>query len=154
MIETPEIALTEPRRTAVIRITVPRSEIHLVMGPAIGEVMATLAAQGVAPSGPVFSHHLRMDPDVFDFEVGVPVAGDFGPSGRVVEGRLPEVKAARTVYHGAYDGLGAGWGEFQAWMASRELEPAAYLWECYLSGPESDPDPASWRTELVQPLLG
>ena len=154
MIETPEIALTEPRRTAVIRLTVPRSEIHLVMGPAIGEVMAALAAHGVAPAGPVFSHHLRMDPDVFDFEVGVPVEGGFEPSGRVVEGSLPEVKAARTVHHGPYDGLGAAWGELQAWVASRELVPAAYLWESYLSGPESDPDPATWRTELVQPLLG
>lgn len=154
MIDTPEIALTEPWRTAVVRINVPPSEIHLVMGPAIGEVMATLAAQGVAPAGAVFSHHLRMDPDVFDFEVGVPVAGAFQPSGRVVEGRLPEVKAARTVYHGPYEGLGAAWGEFQAWMVSRELEPTGCLWESYLSGPERDPDPATWRTELVQPLQG
>lgn len=152
MIETPEITLTEPRRTAVIRLTVPRAEMHLVMGPAIAEVVAALAAQGVAPAGPVFSHHLRMDPELFDFEVGVPVSGGFEPAGRVVEGALPEVKAARTVHHGSYEGLGAAWGELSAWVSSRGLTPAGYLWESYLAGHETDPDPATWRTELVQPL--
>lgn len=154
MIDTPEIALTEPRRTAVIRLTVPRGEMQRVMGPAMAEVMATLAGQGVAPAGPVFSHHLRMDPDVFHVEVGVPVEDGFEAAGRVVEGKLPEVKAARTVYHGAYEGLGDAWGELQAWVASRELAPAVDLWESYLAGPETDPDPATWRTELLQPLVG
>ena len=26
------------------------------------------------------------------------------------------------------------------------------LWECYVAGPESNPDPATWRTELNRPL--
>jgi len=33
------------------------------------------------------------------------------------------------------------------------LEPPD-LWERYLTGPESNPDPATWRTELNRPLLG
>ena len=53
---------------------------------------------------------LRMDPDTFDFEVGVPVAA------------------------GGHT-------------------PAPDLWECYVAGPESGPDPAAWRTELNRPLL-
>ncbi|MHB1193867.1 MAG: GyrI-like domain-containing protein [Longimicrobiales bacterium] len=154
MIDTPEIVLTETRHAAVIRLTIPRDEIGSVMGPAIGEVMGVLAAQGIAPAGPVFSHHYRMDPAFFDFDVGIPVGGIVEPTGRVKVGRLPGAKAARTVYHGGYEGLGAAWGELQAWVASRELERAPGLWECYLAGPESSPDPADWRTELVQPLLG
>jgi hypothetical protein len=27
-------------------------------------------------------------------------------------------------------------------------KPAANLWECYVAGPESSSDPATWRTEL------
>jgi uncharacterized protein YdhG (YjbR/CyaY superfamily) len=38
---------------------VPRDEIHKVMGPGIDEVFSVLAAQGIAPVGPWFSHHLR-----------------------------------------------------------------------------------------------
>lgn len=26
------------------------------------------------------------------------------------------------------------------------------LWECYLTGPASSPDPSTWRTELNKPL--
>lgn len=153
MIDTPEIVLTEARYAAVIRLTIPREEIRSVMGPAIAEVLAVLGEQGLAPAGPVFSHHFRMDPAFFDFHVGVPVEGTVLPSGRVAEGKLPGVKAARTVYHGPYEGLGAAWGEFQAWVDARGLERAADLWECYLAGPESGADPSEWRTELVQPLL-
>jgi hypothetical protein len=43
------------------------------MGPGLRELMAVAAAQGIAPTGPWFSHHLRMDPDIFDFEISVPV---------------------------------------------------------------------------------
>jgi len=44
------------------------------MGPAITEVMTAIAAQGVLATGPLFAHHPRMDPDVFDFEVGAAAA--------------------------------------------------------------------------------
>ncbi len=154
MIDTPEIVLTEPRRAAVIRLTIARAEIREFMGPAIREVLAALAAQGLAPAGPVFSHHFRMDPEFFDFHVGVPVEGTVAPAARVTEGKLPGVRAARAVYHGPYEELGAAWGELQAWVASRGLVPAPDLWESYLTGPESGKDPSTWRTELVQPLLG
>ena len=39
----------------------------------IGELMAAVAAQGVEVAGPLFTHHLRMDPQIFDFELGLPV---------------------------------------------------------------------------------
>ena len=152
MLETPEIVVSEAERTAVIHLTVPRAEIGKVMGPAIGEVMSTVAAQAVGPTGPVYSYHPRMDPDVFDFDVGVPVGGPVEPAGRVRPGELPAVRVARAVYVGPYEGLGAAWGELDAWMRENGHTPAPGLWERYLAGPESDPDPASWRTELNHPV--
>ena len=125
----------------------------MVMGPGIGELMAALDAQGVAPAGPWYSHHLRMDPGVFDFEIGVPVSAPVKAAGRVVPGQLPAATVARAVYRGPYEGLGAAWDEFHAWIASQGLTPTADLWECYVAGPESGSDPAAWRTELNQPLV-
>jgi effector-binding domain-containing protein len=153
MIDTPHITRTDEQTTAVIRFTIPRAEIQNVMGPGIGELMAVLAAQGVAPAGPLFSHHLRMDPEVFDFEIGVPVTAPVTPVGRVQPGQLPATTVARTVYHGGYEGLGSAWGEFDAWLAANGHAPAPNLWECYLVGPESSADPADWRTELNRPLV-
>jgi effector-binding domain-containing protein len=153
MIDTPQIVLTSTQHAAVIRLTIPRAEIRNVMGPAMGEVMSTIAAQGIAPAGPMFSHHFRMDPGIFDFEVGVPIAKVVAPAGRVQPGELPAVTVARTVYHGDYEGLGAAWGEFVQWIQANGHTPAPDLYERYLSGPASSPNPADWCTELSRPLL-
>jgi effector-binding domain-containing protein len=154
MIDTPQIIESTAQITAIIRLTIPREEIRNVMGPAIGEVMAAVAAQGIVPSGPVFSYHLRMDPAVFDFEVGVPVPQAVSAAGRVQPGELPVRRVARAVYTGPYEGLGDAWSEFGAWLAAHGHTAAPDLWECYITGPESSPDPANWRTELNRPLIG
>lgn len=152
MIDPPRIVSTDVRHTAVIRFTIPRGEIQRVMGPAIGEVIGAVSAQGIGPAGPVFSYHFRMDPKVFDFEVGVPVSAPVTPAGRVVASQLPAARVARTVYHGPYEGLGPAWGEFDEWVKAEGLRTSASLWECYIAGPESSENPADWRTELNRPL--
>ena len=154
MLDTPHITATTAQQAAVIHITVPRAKIQEVMGPAMGEVMAAIATQGIAPAGPMFSHHLKMSPGVFDFEVGVPVSTPVATVGRVKPGQLPATRVARTVYRGRFEGLFAAWGEFDAWVAAEGLTPGPDLWECYLSGPEANPDPATYRTELNRPLVG
>jgi effector-binding domain-containing protein len=58
----------------------------------------------------------------------------------------------RTTYHGGYEGLGAAWGEFCNWIDAQEIPVRESLWESYLAGPESSPNPEDWRTELSRPL--
>lgn len=152
MLDTPQVIQTEEQLTAVIHLTVSRDEIGKVMGPAIAEVMATLAAQNIAPAGPCFSYHLRMPSDTFDFEVGFPVLIPVAAAGRVKMTKLPPARVVRTIYRGAYEGLGAAWGEFGAWITAQGLSPQDCLWESYLSGPESGSDASQWRTELTRPL--
>lgn len=154
MLDTPEITRTVAGLTAVIHLTVARAEIRNVMGPGRSELMAALAAQGIGAVGPWFSHHLRIDPQIFDFEIGVPVTAPVAAIGRVKPGQWPAMTVARTVYHGFYEGLGAAWEEFDAWIVANGHIPAPDLWECYLTGLESSPDPAAWRTELSRPLIG
>lgn len=153
MLEKPQVAKTTAQPIAFIRVTVPRSEIRQVMGPGCQELFAAVAAQGSAPAGPWFTHHLRMDPQVFDFEISVPVVAPIAPKGRVRAGERPAVRVVRSVYQGPYEGLGAAWGEFDAWIAAEGHRAGPELWECYVVGPESSPDPAAYRTELSRPLL-
>ena len=152
MLTTPEIIETNIQEAAVIRLTIPRSAMMKVFGPAVSELMAALAAQGVEPVGAVFAHHLKMSPDTFDFELGVKVSAPVKSAGRVKPGQLPAVKVARTVYSGPYEGLPSAWSEFNKWMKANGHEQAENLWEVYLVGPQSSPDPANWRTELNRPL--
>ena len=152
MLATPEVITTDVQEAAVIRLTIPRSDMMKAFGPAVGELMAALAAQGVEPVGAVFAHHLKMSPDTFDFELGVKVSAPVKATGRVKPGQLPAAKVARTVYSGPYEGLTSAWGEFVKWMRASGHEPAENLWEVYSVGPQSSPDPANWRTELNRPL--
>lgn len=154
MLDKPQIVKTATQTTAIIRLTVPREEIQKVMGPGHRELMAAVAAQGLAPTGPWYTHHLKMGPAVFDFEIGVPVPAPISAAGRARPGQLRAATVARTVYHGPYEGLPSAWGELEAWIAAEGLTPAPDLWECYVAGPESGSDPASWRTELNRPLTG
>src|SRR5207245_1054403 len=108
-----------------------------VMGPAIREVFAAIATQGIAPIGPWFTHHRRRPTETFDFDVCVPVAMPVTVAGRVRAGMLPAARVARTVYSGPYEGLSAAWGEFYDWIEANGHTPRADLWECYLLGSES-----------------
>jgi effector-binding domain-containing protein len=152
VIDKPQIVQTAAQAIAVIRLTVPREEIQKVMGPGLGELKAAVAAQRIAIIGPWFTHHLKMPGEVFDFEIGVPVAKPVAAAGRIQPSHRPAMRVARTVYHGPYEGLASAWGEFMAWIAAERHTPTAELWECYLAGPESGSDPAKWRTQLDRPL--
>ncbi len=152
MLAAPQIIKTDVQEAAVIRLTIPRGEMMKVFGPAVGELMAVLSAQGVEAIGAVFAHHLKMSPDTFDFELGVKVSAPVKATGRVKPGQLPAIKVARTVYSGPYEGLPSAWGEFNKWMRANGHEQAETLWEVYSVGPQSSLDPADWRTELNRPL--
>ncbi len=43
-------------------------------------------------------------------------------------------------------------GEIEAWIAAAGHTPRPDLWERYHIGPETDPNPDAWRTELTRPL--
>lgn len=153
MIDAPQIIQSAGQLAAVIHLTIPREEIRSVMGPGISELMTAVAAQGIATAGPWFSHHLRIDPGIFDFEIGVPVAAPVAGTGRVQPGQLPAATVARTIYRGDYEGLGAAWSELMEWIAAAGYRHGQELWECYLVGPEANLDPAGWRTELNRPVI-
>jgi len=152
MNSTPEIVQLPARPMAAIRMHVSRDEIQTVMGPAVQELYATLARQGIPPAGPWFTHHFRRPTDTFDFEACVPTSAPVTASGRVQPGIWPAMTVARTVYSGAYDGLGNAWGEFLKWLDGQPHKQAEDLWEVYLAGPETGNDAAQWRTELNRPL--
>lgn len=152
MLDTPQIVTTPELQTAVVDVDVARADIVAAMDAALAELDAVLRAQGLAPSGPCFSLHPRRPGERFVFEVGFPVASPVRASGRVRPGRLPATRAVRTHYRGGYDGLGAAWGEFSAWIEGAGLAVGAPLWEAYLVGPADSPAPQDWRTELNRPL--
>jgi len=119
----------------------------------LSELMAVISAQGIGPTGPWFNHHLRMQPDIADVEISVPVSAPVVPIGRVRQRKMPAMTVARTVYRGAYEGLGRAWREFHTWIRANGFGAAPDFWERYVVGPDENPDPAAWRTELTRSLI-
>lgn len=154
MIETPQVVQVPARFVARIHLTIPRAEIRHVMGPGLGEIMAAVTAQGLGPTGAWFTHHHQMHPDTFDFDICVPVSQPVSPVGRVHAGEVSALTVVRTIYQGAYEGLAGAWSELHTWAAAEGHLLREDLFEHYLAGPESSPDPANWRTELMRPTAG
>lgn len=153
MIDQPRLEQTQAHETAVIHLTVPREKIRDVMGPGRSELLAAVAAQGVATTGPWYTHHLSMQPETFDFELGVPVSKPIAATGRVRASQMPALTVARTIFQGDYAGLESAWAEFDRWIGAHGHKTRPDLWEVYLVGPEAETDPTKWRTELNRPLV-
>ncbi len=153
MIDTPYVVRTKAHRAALLHITVPRSEIRAVMGPGLKELREAVSAQGISTHGPWFTHHKRMDPAVFDFEIGVFVSAAVTRAGRMEPGELPAATVARAVLYGDYEGLASAWQQLDAWVVAQGHTPRDDFWEVYLTGPETVSTPDGWRTELNQPIL-
>ena len=102
MLDTPHITQSTAQHTACIHLTIPRAEMMHIFGPAIEELVATLSAQGMPPTGSAFAHHLKMRPDTFDFDVGfttaAPVTSALAASNPVI-GQRRRLHARFTMDH-------------------------------------------------------
>lgn len=154
-IKTPEILELEARKTAVIRLRIPRSEKEMgkVFGPAVGELVATLAAQKISHAESVFAHHFKITPDHFDFEIGFTTDAVVKPMGRVEPSQWPKMKVAHAVLSGAYEQLPGAWSEFDSWIKASGQHAAEDLWEYYSIGPHMSAHAEQWRTSLYRPLV-
>ena len=65
---------------------------------------------------------------------------------------LPGGSVASTVHVGPYDAMVPGYQAVLSWIAAHDGEVVGDAWEVYLSHPIVEPDPATWRTEIVQPF--
>lgn len=150
-----ERALTA-RPTAVKRFRLPIAQISEVIGPAFMETASAAGRQGHPPAGPPFARYFMTAPpaegEPVEFEAGFPVAGPITPAGEVEPGELPGGEAIATLHVGPYDAMQPAYAAIAAWMAGHGRAPGGPPWEVYLSDPQAEPDPATWRTEVVQPL--
>jgi effector-binding domain-containing protein len=132
-------------------ITVP-SGIGPTYQRLIAAVRAHLASSGIEVTGAAFGRYLEYRPDHVDMEVGVPVEGRGEEAGDVTAGELPGGRVVSTWHVGAYTTLGAAYRALEEHLADQGLEAAGPPWEVYERGPAEDPDSATWRTEVVQPV--
>lgn len=155
----PQITSRPAQPYAAIRTKVTMDGLGEAIPTLIDETLSWLAERGVGPSGPpvIRYHVIDMERDL-DVSIGwlveVPVSGD----DRVEVGELPAGEYASLVFTDVTRGVegngvlirwaadnGVGWDAWDAY----EGHAFASRYELALDGPDDDPDPATWRTEVA-----
>jgi effector-binding domain-containing protein len=136
--------------TAVVRGEMQREEMPGWLSNAYRTVGAYLGRAHVSPTGPPFARFTFLD-DLVAVEAGFPVAQEIPGEGAVEPSTLPDGPAAVTTHFGRYEELEAAYQAVHRWLDDHGLVPASPHWEIYFTDPHADPDPSTWRTDLVVP---
>lgn len=153
MTTTPELTTLEPTTAAVVRETVPMSELTAFFDRVFTAVMTAAQEQQVVVSGPPFAMYFGMPSDVVEIAAGFPTRGPISKTaGGVVPFELPGGRAVQFVHVGSYADLGEAYGRVTAWMDEQGLRPAGVMWETYLTEPTPDGDPADNQTLITWPV--
>jgi len=83
----------------------------------------------------------------------VPVTAPVVAVGRVTAWQAPGPQGRAHDLPRPVRGLGDGLGRIQGVDRDEHFDAGLDLYEFYVAGPESSPDPANWHTELNQPLI-
>ena len=139
--------------TAGVRAKVPMAELTDFFSRAFASTMEAMQAQDVQPAGPPFGKYCGTPTAVVDVEAGFPVTAAIQAAGDVIPGSLPAGKVVEALHVGPYDTMESTYAEVQRYLADAGLTPSTVMWECYLSDPETEPDPATWRTQICWPVV-
>jgi len=148
----PEIVELEPQEAIAVRGDVAMADLPSFFERAFHEAAEAAEASGIEIVGPPFGLYPEMPRETVAVEAGFPVsapAEDHGNAHRLV---LPGGRAVQAVHVGPYDTMETTYTDLRSWMAEHGLHPAAVVWECYLSDPQLEPDPARWQTRIVWPI--
>jgi effector-binding domain-containing protein len=138
--------------TAVLRENVGMNALTEFFGRAFSTVVEETQRQDVQLTGPPFALYRGMPTDTVDVEAGFPVSGSLSDAGTVVTGTLPETDAYEALHTGPYDRLEETYTAIQDSIREAGKNPSDTMWEFYLNGPDTEPDPLKWQTRVVWPV--
>lgn len=148
------IETVDPQITAAIQAEVPVGEIRELFDRAFPVLVRSIAAQGVEVTGPPFAYYPRMPGETIAVVIGFPVDRPVDTDGEVGPFELPGGQVVSGTHVGSYDTLAESYHELVAWSAAEGHHLGEAMWEIYLTDPEAQPDPDTWRTRMVWPLRG
>ncbi|WP_423184561.1 GyrI-like domain-containing protein [Arthrobacter sp. NyZ413] len=149
----PPLIRTREQHTAVVHEHVPMSALTDFFGRAFGAVMAAAQAQNANPTGPPFALYHGKPTGAVDVEAGFPITADFADAGDMLASKLPESEAFEDMHQGPYDTIQQTYALILERMSAEGKTPSDSMWEFYLSDPEKEPDPATWQTRIVWPIV-
>ena len=142
-------------RAAGIAAVVERADVLPWWEGALGELRATVRAQGLqvtGPSGGMFASELFQH-DRGEATVFIPVEGSVRVIGRVTPVAIPAAELAVLSHHGSLDDADLSYATLGSYATRHEISVDGPLREYYLRGAGDTPDEAEWRTEIGWPIF-
>jgi DNA-binding transcriptional MerR regulator len=142
-------------RVAAITEDVETAQVGAWYQGALGELYATLSAQGVAVSGVaggVYADELFAD-ERGSATVYLPVSGAVAELGRVRQRALPAVELAVVTHDGPDAGVDRAYGALASYVTRHALAVAGPIREFYPVSRQQTMDAAAWRTEIGWPIF-
>jgi effector-binding domain-containing protein len=151
----PEISTRHLREqpTVVMRTTIPVESIPAFLGKALEAVAQHIGRHDADFAGPPFARYIPVGDDfrAFEIEAGFPVTAAIPGSDEVEASMLPGGAAAVTTHIGPYDAMRPVYEAITQWLSENDAVAAGAAWEVYITDPAEQPDPASWKTNVIQP---
>lgn len=139
----------------VMRRRIAREDIAATLAEFLPAVFGYAQRHGLAMSGPPFARYPEIGMGTLVMEGGVSLAAPppTDPGDGIEALTIPAGPAAVTVHRGPYDTLPDSYRALEAWLEAEGHERSGPPREIYLTDPGDHPDPATWETEIVQPLV-
>jgi DNA-binding transcriptional MerR regulator len=122
---------------------------------ALGEILATLSAQGVVASGPpggIYATELFSE-ERGDATLFLPMTGEVRPVGRVEPISVSGAELAVIIHNGSHDDLDRSYGALATYVSEHAVAVDGLIREYYLVGPHDTDDESAWRTEVGWPIF-
>ncbi len=138
----------------IMRRRISRDEIAATLAEFLPAVFGYAQRHGLAMAGPPFARYPEVGMGSMVMEGGVPLQAPApGPLDEGMEAlTVPAGPAAVIVHRGPYDTLPQTYGVLEAWLEREGRQRSGPPCEVYLTDPGEHPDPATWETEIIQPL--
>jgi DNA-binding transcriptional MerR regulator len=145
----------EPTMVAAITAVVDLGDLLPWYEGALGELRATLAAQGVSSAGPAGGLYAS---DLFTEERGeatifVPATAEVRQLGRVTTRIVPAAELAVILHPGSHAEVDRAYGALGAYVTDHALQVDGPIREYYLVSRADTPDESRWRTEIGWPIF-
>ncbi len=142
-------------RAAGVAAVVDRADVLPWWQGALGELQATVRAQGLraaGPSGGVYASEL-FQVDRGEATVFIPVEGGVRAIGRVTPVTVPAAELAVIRHRGSLDEVDLSYATLGSYATRHEISIDGPLREYYLRGAIDTPDQAEWRTDIGWPIF-
>jgi DNA-binding transcriptional MerR regulator/effector-binding domain-containing protein len=142
-------------RAAGVTAVADHADILAWWQGALGELRATVRAQGLRAAGPpggVFATEL-FTREHGEATVFIPVEGSVRPVGRVTPVTIPAAEMAVITHRGSLGDADLSYAALGSYATRHEISVDGPLREYYLRGADEVADEAEWRTEIGWPIF-